>query len=123
MAANLIDGKALANKVKESLKNDIKRLSNERGIVPGLTVILVGNDPASQIYVRNKERACMEVGIRSNVVYMEESIQQDDLLREIHKYNRAFSNIVSYAKFNRASPESMAIPSPNFLWLVGIPLL
>ncbi len=88
MAANLIDGKALANKVKESLKNDIKRLSNERGIVPGLTVILVGNDPASQIYVRNKERACMEVGIRSNVVYMEESIQQDDLLREIHKYNQ-----------------------------------
>lgn len=88
MAANLIDGKALANKVKESLKNDIKRLSNERGIIPGLTVILVGNDPASQIYVRNKERACMEVGIRSNVVYMEESIQQDDLLREIHKYNQ-----------------------------------
>ncbi|MGI5850804.1 MAG: bifunctional methylenetetrahydrofolate dehydrogenase/methenyltetrahydrofolate cyclohydrolase FolD [Caldicoprobacterales bacterium] len=88
MSANLIDGKTLANKVKESLQNDIKRLGNDRGIVPGLTVILVGNDPASQIYVRNKERACKEVGIRSNVVYMEENIHQDDLLREIYRYNQ-----------------------------------
>jgi methylenetetrahydrofolate dehydrogenase (NADP+)/methenyltetrahydrofolate cyclohydrolase len=50
MSANLIDGKTLANKVKESLQNDIKRLGNDRGIVPGLTVILVGNDPASFQY-------------------------------------------------------------------------
>ncbi|HZJ58392.1 MAG TPA: bifunctional methylenetetrahydrofolate dehydrogenase/methenyltetrahydrofolate cyclohydrolase FolD [Clostridia bacterium] len=88
MNANIIDGKAIAEKVRESLRYDIERLNREEGIVPGLTVILVGDDPASQIYVRNKEKACMKVGIRSKVIYMDENIRQDDLLREIHKYNQ-----------------------------------
>lgn len=87
MGARIIDGKAIAARIRESLKAEIQRLSNERGFTPGLTVILVGNDPASQVYVRNKEKACKEVGIRSQVIYMDESITQDDLLQEIHKLN------------------------------------
>ena len=87
MEANIIDGKAIAGKIRESLKKDIQRLSDEKGIIPGLTVILVGKNPASQIYVRNKENACKEVGIRSEVIYMDEGITQEDLLQEIHRLN------------------------------------
>lgn len=87
MAAKIIDGKAIANKIRSSLKEDIKRLSKERGFVPGLAVILVGKDPASQVYVRNKEKACKEIGIESRVIYMDQDISQDTLLQEIHKLN------------------------------------
>lgn len=88
MGANIIDGKAVAGRIRESLKEDIKKLNRERGIVPGLTVILVGEDPASKIYVRNKERACDEVGIRSDIIYMDESVSQEELLKEIHRLNQ-----------------------------------
>ena len=88
MAANIIDGKAIADSIRQSLKDDIQRLNAKKGIVPGLTVILVGKDPASQVYVRNKERACMEVGIRSKVIYMDQGVSQDDLLQEIYRLNQ-----------------------------------
>ena len=88
MAANIIDGKAIADRIRQSLKDDIQRLNAKKGIVPGLTVILVGKDPASQVYVRNKERACMEVGIRSKVIYMDQGVSQDDLLQEIYRLNQ-----------------------------------
>jgi methylenetetrahydrofolate dehydrogenase (NADP+)/methenyltetrahydrofolate cyclohydrolase len=87
LAAKIIDGKAIANKIRISLKEDIERLSRERGFVPGLAVILVGKDPASQIYVRNKEKACKEIGIESRVIYMDENVSQDVLLQEIDKLN------------------------------------
>ncbi|NLY60418.1 MAG: bifunctional methylenetetrahydrofolate dehydrogenase/methenyltetrahydrofolate cyclohydrolase FolD [Clostridiales bacterium] len=87
MTAKIIDGKALASRIRSSLKNDIQKLSREKGYLPGLAVILVGKDPASQIYVRNKEKACKEIGIESRVIYMEENISQDELLREINTLN------------------------------------
>lgn len=87
MEANIIDGRALANKIRKSLKEDIKKLDIERNITPGLAVILVGMDPASQVYVRNKEKACMDVGIHSRVIYMSEDILQESLLEEIYKLN------------------------------------
>ena len=62
--AKIIDGKAAAAEVREGLKERCAELS-ARGIVPGLAVILVGDDPASRVYVRNKERACASVGIRT----------------------------------------------------------
>lgn len=87
MGSNIINGKAIASNIRESLKADIQRLSVKKGIIPGLTVILVGKDPASQVYVRNKEKACREVGIRSEVIYMDEGVSQDDLLQEIYRLN------------------------------------
>jgi len=64
MSAQLIDGKTLSAAAKLRVKEEVDNLK-KKGIQPGLAVILVGEDPASQIYVRNKERGCEEVGIRS----------------------------------------------------------
>src|SRR6185437_13129948 len=65
MAAKIIDGVALAREMRETCHERVAKLENEYGIVPGLAVILVGDDPASAVYVRNKMRACAQVGIRS----------------------------------------------------------
>ncbi|HEY8343937.1 MAG TPA: tetrahydrofolate dehydrogenase/cyclohydrolase catalytic domain-containing protein, partial [Bacillota bacterium] len=63
MGAQIIDGKALAAKIRDEVKREVQEL-NIGGIYPGLAVILVGEDPASQIYVRNKHRSCQELGIK-----------------------------------------------------------
>ncbi len=65
MAARVIDGKAVAAAVRERVREEVAEYAIEAGRVPTLTTVIVGEDPASQIYVRNKHRACEEVGIRS----------------------------------------------------------
>jgi methylenetetrahydrofolate dehydrogenase (NADP+)/methenyltetrahydrofolate cyclohydrolase len=65
LVAKVIDGKAVARLIRAQCSERVARLKAEYGLTPGLAVILVGNDPASEIYVRNKRRACDEVGIRS----------------------------------------------------------
>ena len=62
--AQILDGKLVAQKTRERLRREVAELAEE-GIVPGLAVVLVGNDVGSQVYVRNKTRACEELGIRS----------------------------------------------------------
>ncbi|HEX5599376.1 MAG TPA: tetrahydrofolate dehydrogenase/cyclohydrolase catalytic domain-containing protein, partial [Hyphomicrobiaceae bacterium] len=56
MAARVIDGKAIAAEVRRSVAAEVEQLKNEKGLTPGLAVVLVGEDPASQVYVRNKAR-------------------------------------------------------------------
>lgn len=63
--ANIIDGKAIAAQIRETIKKEAARFSTVSGIIPGLAVILVGDDPASKIYVRNKKKACEECGFKS----------------------------------------------------------
>ncbi|MEG0935500.1 MAG: bifunctional methylenetetrahydrofolate dehydrogenase/methenyltetrahydrofolate cyclohydrolase FolD [Clostridia bacterium] len=87
MSATLMDGKALSAKVYEELKGQVAALA-ARGVVPGLAVILAGEDPASQIYVRNKARACERVGIASRVIRLPGTVTQAELLREIDQINR-----------------------------------
>jgi methylenetetrahydrofolate dehydrogenase (NADP+)/methenyltetrahydrofolate cyclohydrolase len=65
MSARMIDGKAVAAAVRERVKVDVAAYTEETGRVPGLATVLVGEDPASEIYIRNKRRACEEVGMRS----------------------------------------------------------
>ena len=67
MPAILIDGKAIAAQIRKEIKAECDALK-EKGVTPGLAVVLAGEDPASQIYVRNKERACEKTGIRSTVI-------------------------------------------------------
>ncbi len=81
-----IDGKGLALKIRQELKNEVTYLRNE-GIVPGLAVILVGEDPASNTYVRNKENACREVGIYSKVFRYATSVAEETLLEKIFELN------------------------------------
>ena len=85
--ANIIDGKALAEKLQAKLAEKTAKLKSETGQEPGLVVILVGDNPASQVYVRNKERSALAAGFRSEVVRLSESTSQEELLTLIAKYN------------------------------------
>lgn len=85
--AQIIDGKALAQKMQKKLAEKVARLEAEKGIVPGLVVILVGENPASQVYVRNKERSALAAGFKSQVIRLPESTSQEELLNLIAIYN------------------------------------
>lgn len=84
----LIDGKRIANEIRNNIKKDIQILKSQHSLTPGLCVVLVGNDPASEIYVRNKERACIEVGIDSTVIHMKEQTTESELLETIERLNK-----------------------------------
>ncbi len=79
MSAVLLDGKRTAAALREELRREVVDLAASRGFPPGLAVILVGEDPASQVYVRNKERACAEVGIVSRSLRLPGDVTQDHL--------------------------------------------
>jgi len=83
----LIDGKSLSNKIIDEIRKDIDtiRLNNQR--LPGLAVILVGNDPASSIYVGKKEKVCNAIGIRSLVKKYDNTITEKSLIEEISLLN------------------------------------
>lgn len=83
----VIDGKALAAKLQGKLAEKTTKLKEETGLVPGLVVILVGDNPASQVYVRNKERSALAAGFRSEVVRVPATITQAELLDLIAQYN------------------------------------
>lgn len=86
MQEKLIDGKAIAKKVKADLKEDIAELK-ARGITPGLAAVIVGNDPASHIYVKNKARACKKTGIYSEVLKHPADVTAVELLKLINELN------------------------------------
>ena len=65
--ANIMDGKALAKKIREQIKEEVDKLK-EKNIFPKLAVIMVGEDPASKVYVRNKSKACNDVGIEYEII-------------------------------------------------------
>ena len=86
MTAQIIDGKNIALRVREGLMPRVEALK-EKGKIPGLTVVLVGENPASQIYVRNKERAAEKLGYKSEVIRMEETATQQELLDVVLRLN------------------------------------
>jgi methylenetetrahydrofolate dehydrogenase (NADP+)/methenyltetrahydrofolate cyclohydrolase len=86
MSAQIIYGKTISDSIRQELIHEIESLK-AKGITPGLVVILVGEDPASQAYVRNKARACEQLGYYSEVVRMPAETTQDELLALIERYN------------------------------------
>jgi methylenetetrahydrofolate dehydrogenase (NADP+)/methenyltetrahydrofolate cyclohydrolase len=86
MAAQRIDGKSLAAEVLEECRARVEALS-ARGIRPGLAVVLVGDNPASRAYVRNKVKACATVGVHSEVIEMPANASQADVLDVVHRLN------------------------------------
>lgn len=84
--AQIIDGKATAAQVRQSLKVQVETLASQ-GMTPGLAVILAGNDPASAVYVRNKEKAAKELGIYSEMIYLPENVSQEALLNTVKRLN------------------------------------
>jgi len=87
MTAQLIDGKAIAAGVRARIAAETSPLI-ERGVRPGLAVVLAGDDPASQVYVRNKTAACVEVGFRTFDHRLPASVSQDELLALVERLNR-----------------------------------
>jgi methylenetetrahydrofolate dehydrogenase (NADP+)/methenyltetrahydrofolate cyclohydrolase len=87
MAAQLLDGKSLAAQLRAGVKDRVARLA-QRGIRPGLAVILAGDDPASKVYVRNKVRACEESGVASSLFEFPASVSEMQLLSSVASLNR-----------------------------------
>lgn len=83
----LLDGKAIAEQIKSELKTKVEDYKTRTGNVPGLSVILVGANPASQVYVRNKAKSCVEIGMRSQVIELPASVSQAELLKKIDELN------------------------------------
>lgn len=86
MTAQVINGKELATIFRKGFKQEVDALK-EKGVTPQITVVLIGNDPASQSYVRGKEKAAKEVGIESQIIYLEETTTQDELLKVVEELN------------------------------------
>ena len=86
MAAKILDGKVLSAEIREQVSRRVEALK-QRGVTPGLAVILVGDDPASEIYVRNKGKGCEETGMLSRTVKMDASVTQEALEAEIDRLN------------------------------------
>lgn len=91
MSAQIINGKSISDSIRQELLQEVGLLRVE-GITPGLVVILVGEDPASQVYVRNKAKACEQLGYHSEVVRVPAETSQEELLELIQRYNEQ-SNI------------------------------
>ena len=83
----LIDGKSLASKVQSSVSAEVEQLKQEKNIVPGLAVILIGDDPASHSYVKMKAKACEKVGFYSITHHMPDTISQDEIIATIEMMN------------------------------------
>jgi len=84
----LIDGKSLSKKVQDAVKSEIEVLKSEQGMVPGLAVVIVGDDPASHAYVSMKEKACKNVGVYSIAHKMPDTITQDEIIEIITMMNK-----------------------------------
>ena len=84
----LIDGKSLSQKVQNEVQSEVERLKSEKNIVPGLAVVIVGDDPASHAYVSMKEKACKKVGFYSITHKMPSSITQEEIINIIEMMNK-----------------------------------
>lgn len=87
MSARVLNGKELATKIKGELKQTVEEIK-KKNINPGLAVVIVGNDPASRVYVNSKKKACEEIGIQSFEYALDESTKEEELISLIQELNR-----------------------------------
>ena len=85
--AVIIDGKMISRQLRSEIAEETAALTQKTGCIPGLAVIIVGKDPASEVYVRNKCRACEEVGFYSEKYELPEDTTEEELLRVIDRLN------------------------------------
>lgn len=88
MAARIIDGKAVSKKIRQQLTEDVAKFKSETGITPGLAVVLVGEDPASQTYVRSKEKSTIKTGMYSEVHRLSGGSSEAQLLDLVEQLNK-----------------------------------
>lgn len=85
--AEIIDGKLVSAEVRKNITCEVSEFISKTGVTPGLAVILVGNDPASAVYVRNKHKGCLDVGMNSYEITMDEKTTEEELLSKIDELN------------------------------------
>jgi methylenetetrahydrofolate dehydrogenase (NADP+)/methenyltetrahydrofolate cyclohydrolase len=85
--AKLINGTRISHDIKNEITEEVKEMKRLKGIVPGLAAILVGDNPASKVYVGSKQKGCEEVGFKSETIKMDESVSTEDVLEELDKLN------------------------------------
>lgn len=88
MTARIIDGKAVSSKIREQLTEEVAKFKGQTGITPGLAVVLVGEDPASKTYVRNKEKSTIQVGMYSEIHRLPADTPEEKLLDLVQALNR-----------------------------------
>ena len=106
----LISGKEVSTSIRAKIKEEAQKLRDDYGIQPGLAVILVGNDPASQIYVRNKQKACEEVGFHAFEYRLNENSTQDqllDLIGVLNKDNKVHGILVQLPLPDHIDPQTV----------------
>jgi methylenetetrahydrofolate dehydrogenase (NADP+)/methenyltetrahydrofolate cyclohydrolase len=87
MAASIIDGKAISAQIRAELTQEVSNLKSQKGVTPGLAVVLVGEDPASKVYVGQKEKACNELGLLSRKYHLPAETTEAELLALVEKLN------------------------------------
>jgi len=112
MSARILDGRAISERMRKSMRTEVARLTQAHSRAPGLAVILVGEDPASQIYVRNKKKACVDAGIESDAfsqTLLAETSQQHllGLIAEINADPRVDGILVQMPVPGRIDPEAV----------------
>lgn len=113
MTAQILSGKVYAAKFKEEAKKNIDFIKKQYGITPGLAVIIVGENPASQVYVRNKHRTCEELGIYSEVIRMPENTTKKELIAKIDELN--FRPEINGLLLQLPLPEALAADEKDIL--------
>lgn len=83
----LIDGKKIANEIKEEIAQEVQKIKEQGGKIPHLAAVIVGHDGASETYVGHKEKACQQVGFNSTVLRFEDNITEEEMLKQVDKLN------------------------------------
>ena len=87
MAAMILSGTDLAAEIRAEVADGVVEMQEKHGVTPGLAVVLVGDDPASAVYVRNKRRACEQAGLFSDAAYLPATAAEDEILATVHRFN------------------------------------
>ena len=87
MAAKILSGSELAVEIRAEVATGVIEMQEKHGVTPGLAVVLVGDDPASAVYVNNKRRACEQAGLFSDADYLPSTATEDEILTSVHKFN------------------------------------
>ena len=87
MTATILSGTDLAAEIRAEVAVGVVEMQEKHGVTPGLAVVLVGDDPASAVYVNNKRRACHQAGLFSDAAYLQATATEDEILSSVHKYN------------------------------------
>ena len=83
----ILDGKALANQIKEEIRQEVDQIREQGGKIPHLAAVLIGENPASEVYVRNKVRSCEQVGFKSSLIRRPAEVQQEEVLEIVQQLN------------------------------------